>query len=69
MLHKDTRRDCRWCMYYAGAWYCKLPAIREVKSAPMRLDLGCPSDCKDLTSVPWKRDLYPEDFREPGDDK
>jgi hypothetical protein len=61
VLHKDTRRDCRWCEYYAGTWRCKLPAIRGVKDSPEPLDLGCPKDCPDLLSVQWKRDMYPED--------
>lgn len=60
-----VRRACRWSLYYSGRWFCKLPAIRSPgKEPPMPLDDGCPKTCADLDVVPWKKDLYGDEYED-----
>jgi hypothetical protein len=49
-------------MYLSGGNFCKLPALREPRTPPLPLTLGCPENCPDLLPVSWKRDLYPDDY-------
>lgn len=59
-----VRRACRWSLYHAGKWYCKLPAVRSPgKERPKPLDEdGCPDECDTMDIVPWKVDLFGEDY-------
>ncbi len=60
MTEPQVRRTCRWSLFYAGKWYCKLPAVRHPGTEPPRpLDTdGCSEDCSDADIVTWKVDLY-----------
>ena len=50
-------------MFHGGSWYCKLPAVRKPGTErPKLLDEGCPKDCGDVDIVPWKKDLYGDDY-------
>lgn len=63
-----VRRACRWTLYHSGKWYCKLPAVRSPGEEPPKpLDKGCPSDCSDVAIVPWKKDLYGEEYDDDGE--
>lgn len=56
-------RSCRWSLYHSGKWSCRLPAVRSPgEDPPTPLDEGCPKDCDDKAIVPWKKDLYGEDY-------
>lgn len=58
-----VRRSCRWSLTHSGKWFCKLPAVRHPGTEPLKpLDEGCPKDCSDVTIVPWKKDLYGDDY-------
>jgi len=65
-----VRRACRWSLFYKDAWFCKLPAVRDPgKEPPKPLQNGCPENCKDMDIVPWKRDLYGDEYDDEAEDK
>ena len=59
------RRSCRWSLMYGKKWLCKLPAIRNPGiDLPTPLEDGCPENCPDMQIVPWKQELYGDDYED-----